>query len=98
MVRYFRYFLAAALAVWAPHVLAFEVGAFTLTGPTDIVIPEDGAEHDFLYTLTNNSGETMFGLLPDTGLPTFLSGDANDQFDRLGMGRHLWWCHLRQFP
>jgi hypothetical protein len=81
MDRYFKYFLAVTLAAFAPHALAFAVGSFTLTGPTNIIIPEDGSEHDFLYTLTNNAGEPLLNLGIGIGTFTFLSGDLSE-FDQ----------------
>jgi hypothetical protein len=78
MDRYFKYFLAVTLAAFAPHALAFAVGSFTLTGPTNIIIPEDGVEHDFLYTLTNNAGEPLLNLGIAVGTFTFLSGDRSE--------------------
>jgi PEP-CTERM motif-containing protein len=52
----------------------------TLTGPTTITIPEDGSEHDFVYTLTNNSGGSIDSFLG--GIPFFnlllLSGDLDE--------------------
>jgi hypothetical protein len=78
VVRYFKYFLAVTLAAFAPHALAFAIGSFALTGPTDIVIPEDGLEHDFLYTLTNNAGEPLLNLGVAFGTSTFLSGDLSE--------------------
>jgi len=68
-----RYFLAVALAGVAPYALA----VVTLTGPTSIDVREDGQPHDFLYTLTNDSGGTITG----TGFfqtIAFLSGDPSD--------------------
>jgi hypothetical protein len=60
MTRYLKYLLAAVLAAgFVPSVEAILIGSVTLTGPTDIVIPEDGVEHDFTFTLANNAGETI---------------------------------------
>ncbi len=78
MVRYFKYFLAVTLAALTSHALAFAIGSFTLTGPTNIVIPEDGLEHDFLYTLTNHAGEPLLNLGVGIGSFTFLSGDTSE--------------------
>jgi PEP-CTERM motif len=86
MFRYFKYFLAAALAAFAPHVLAIAANSITLTGPTDIIIPEDGLAHDFTYVLTNNSGESLDSLLVGIGSDTFLSGDRSDTPFRLDWG------------
>ena len=40
MTRYFKYFLTAALTAFAPHALSILAGSITLTGSTDIVIPD----------------------------------------------------------
>jgi hypothetical protein len=81
-----RYCLAILVAGIAPYVLADAVDV-TLTGPTSITIPEDGAPHFYTYTLTNNSGELIDSLGVDFGLTTFLSGDNTDTPPSIGWGK-----------
>jgi hypothetical protein len=74
----------AALLVMPVPALA---GSVTLTGPTSITVPEDGAVHEFTYTFSNNSGAsiTAEGLLGPGGF--HLSGDESDIPD---FGRFVW--------
>jgi hypothetical protein len=79
MARYLKYLLAAVLAAgFVPSVQAILIGSVTLTGPTDIVIPEDGIEHDFTYTLANNAGETITLTLIALTVGAVSSGDPTD--------------------
>jgi len=76
MARFFKYFLSAVLAAATPAAPAQQFA--NLVGPDSIVIPEDGAEHDFTYTLFNLSGLPLqFGTSPDLTL-SFVSGDRTD--------------------
>jgi hypothetical protein len=80
MVGYFKYVLAAVLAAgFVPPVEAILSGSVTLTGPTNITMPEDGTERDFTYTLTNNAGETI--TIAGTVSINFISGDPTDEPD-----------------
>jgi hypothetical protein len=80
MGRYLKFFFAAVIAALATPVLAnpVDLNGVTLTGPTDIVIPEDGLTHGpYTYTITNNSGSPIaFG----TSVSSFFfkSGDESD--------------------
>jgi hypothetical protein len=80
MSRYFTYVFAAFVAAVAPHALAAAIlpGQVTLTGPTDIVIPEDGVVHNFTLTLANNGFDFVIltGGIAITIGPT--SGDPED--------------------
>jgi hypothetical protein len=80
MTKYLKYVLAAVIAAFAPHALAvFLVDPVTITGPTDIVFPEDGIEHGpYIYTLTNQSGVSI-DIIFGTAIFTFgVSGDPTD--------------------
>jgi hypothetical protein len=78
MNRSLKCLVAAALVAVAP--LAF--GDITgLTGPTNIVVPEDGVEHDFIFTYTNNFGSEIFFLGLFGNVLNFVpvaTGDASD--------------------
>lgn len=78
MTRSLRCFMAAAFVAMAPLACASVTG---LTGPTNIVIPEDGVEHDFVFTYTNNSGSEIFflGLFGDVlNFAPVATGDVAD--------------------
>jgi hypothetical protein len=85
MARYFKYIFAAALAGFVPAVEAILIGSVTLTGPTDLVIPEDGAEHDFTYTLANNAGETISPQVFSYSGSPVMSGDPTDLIVSVGL-------------
>jgi hypothetical protein len=77
MGRSFKYFLAAMAAAVVLPAHAILLGSVTLTGPTDITMPEDGVEHDVTYTLTNNAGETIT-VNTNAASVGYLSGDPTD--------------------
>jgi len=85
MVRYFKYILAVWAMAVATYATAFLTSGVTLTGPSSITIPEDGIEHDFFYTLTNNGGGTMT-LLRAILTPGAITGDTTDTFDVIAWG------------
>jgi hypothetical protein len=51
--------------------------SLTITGPASVTIPEDGIQHDFTLTVTNNSGRDLSLTGTSIGV-TFLSGDGTD--------------------
>lgn len=75
MVTYLKYVFAAALAMTAASAFG------TLTGPTDIVIPEDGVERSYTFTFTNTSGSSIIYVLTDELVLPFVlpGGDPTDR-------------------
>ena len=53
----------------------------TLSGPTNIVIPEDGVEHDFVFTFTNDVADEIFFMTSHAevnDITVLESGDLTD--------------------
>lgn len=75
MARLAKFFLACILASATTHAFA------TLSGPTNIVIPEDGVEHDFVFTFTNDVADEIFfmsTLALVNNITVLESGDLTD--------------------
>ncbi len=99
IVKHFKYLLAAALVGLVIPALAEPItvdpNGVTLTGPTNIIIPEDGLLHGpYIYTLTNNSGIDILLL---TGAATFTFGVAGDPTDVPGIDSVSFSCPTSLF-
>jgi hypothetical protein len=75
MARLAKFFLACILASATTYAFA------TLSGPTNIVIPEDGVEHDFVFTFTNDVADEIFFMTSHAevnDITVLESGDLTD--------------------
>jgi PEP-CTERM motif len=77
-----RHILAIALVLGLLVVVdpaTVRADSVTLTGPTSVTVPEDGLDHEFFYTLTNNSGGTITNIGAENfGGGSTSTGDPTD--------------------
>jgi len=78
MGRLETFFLACILAGVTTHAFA------ALSGPTNIVIAEDGVEHDFLFTFTNDVADEIFFMTTHAEINTLTVLDSGDLTDLAG--------------
>src|SRR5262249_51355394 len=83
MGRILTYFLAIVIAGFASSVEASP--AVSLTGPTDVVISEDGQAHTLSWIFTNNSSEPVN--FASVNFPFFGPVSSGDPDDVAGEGK-----------